>query len=157
MDAFNLLQQDHRHASSLMSRIKAHIGHADSSSVQTFQELKIALDLHARVEELHVYPVFQQSEITRDSAAKALDAHRKIKVLLEELAGMPRVDYRWVQKFNELYEAVGRHMQMEEEELFGQAGEVLTRQEAEELGTNVQVAKREVAGEGPAPAGGIPE
>jgi hypothetical protein len=70
----------------------AYIGKAGSSSLQTFEELKSALDLHARFEELHVYPVFQQTEITRDSEAKVLEAHRKIKVLLEELAGMPRVD-----------------------------------------------------------------
>lgn len=69
MDALNLLQQDHRHASLLMSRIKARLRNADSLPRQAFQELTLALDLHARIEELHVYAVFQPPEITKDSAA----------------------------------------------------------------------------------------
>ncbi|WP_447987000.1 hypothetical protein [Nitrospira sp. Nam74] len=50
-----------------------------------------------------------------------------------------------------------RHMKMAEEELFGHAREVTTQQEAEELGTKVEMAKKELRGEAPAPAGGIPE
>ncbi|MDQ6734769.1 MAG: hemerythrin domain-containing protein [Nitrospirota bacterium] len=156
MDAFNLLQQDHRQASSLMIRIKAEFGKADAALLPMFQELKSALDRHAQVEELYVYPVFQQSEITRDSAAKALDDHRKMKVLLDDLAGMLRVDYRWVQKFNELYETTERHMHMEEDQLFGQSEEVLTAQEADELGTKVEVANKDISDHAPPPAGEIP-
>ena len=158
MDALRLLQQDHQEASVLMHRIKDDFGQADSSARrQMFQQLKDALLLHARVEELHVYPVFQQSEVTRDSARQALDDHRAMKVLVEELDGMPPSGFQWVTKFNELYDTATRHMKMEEEELFGHAGEVFTRQEAEELGRKVQVAKKEVRGMAPAPAGGIPE
>jgi hypothetical protein len=157
MDVFDLLQKDHRQASSLMIRIKAQFGKADALPFPMFQELKSALDHHAEVEEFHVYPVFQQYEMTRDSAARALEDHRRIKVLLEALTVMSRVDYRWVQTFNELYETVERHMRMEEDEVFGQAGEVLTAQEADELGTRVEVAKKEVSGETSAPATGLPE
>lgn len=157
MDVFDLLQKDHRQASSLMIRIKAQFGKADALPFPMFQELKSALDHHAEVEEFHVYPVFQQYEMTRDSAARALEDHRRIKVLLEALTVMSRADYRWVQTFNELYETVERHMRMEEDELFGQAGEVLTAQEADELGTRVEVAKQEVSGETSAPATGLPE
>ena len=60
MDALRLLQQDHELASVLMHRIKDEFRQTDSSArLQMFQQLKDALILHARVEELHVYPVFQ--------------------------------------------------------------------------------------------------
>jgi hypothetical protein len=75
MDAFGLLQQNHRHASSLMIRIKTEFGKTDVSLLPIFQELTSAPQDHAQVEELYVYPVFQQSEITRDNAAKALEDH----------------------------------------------------------------------------------
>ena len=157
MHTLQLLQDDHQQAILLMHRIKAESGQADSSGrLQLFHQLKEALILHARVEELHLYPVFQQSEITRDSARQALDDHRAIKALLEGLQGMPP-DFQWVAKFNELYEKATRHMKMEEEELFGHSAEVLTQQEAEELGRKVELAKKEVRAEAPAPAGGIPE
>jgi hypothetical protein len=158
MDALRLLQQDHQEASILMNRIKADYGRADGvARGQMFEQLKAALTLHARVEELHVYQVFQQSEVTRDDAARALDDHRIIKELLEVLGRMPPSGFQWVNKFNELYDRAMRHMKMEEEELFGHAGEVFTRQEAEELGTKVEVAKKEIQGAAPGPAGGIPD
>ena len=121
-----------------------------------FQALKDALLLHAQVEQLHVYPIFQQADITRDSARQALDDHRTMKVQLEGLQGMSPSGPDWVKKFNELYETVTRHMKMEED-LFGHAAGVLTQQEAEEVGTKITVAKEEIRGEAPAPAGGIPE
>ena len=158
MDALRLLQQEHEQTSGLMREIKGTFGQLDSSRrLKMFRELKHAVLLHAQVEELHVYPVFQQSEITRDSARQALDDHRLMKVQLEELDGMAVSGPSWVTKFNELYEAATRHMKMEEEDLFGHAAEVLTPQEAEELGTTIEVAKKEIRGEAPAPAGGIPE
>ena len=158
MDAFQLLQRDHQEAIVLMNRIKAEFGKADvSARLEIFHQLKEALMLHARVEELHVYQVFQQAEITRDTAKTALEDHRAIKGLLEGLAEMPSSGFEWVAKFNDLYERVARHMKMEEDELFGHAGEVLTQQEAEELGSKVDVAKKEIRGEAPAPAGGLPE
>ncbi|WP_447987088.1 hemerythrin domain-containing protein [Nitrospira sp. Nam74] len=153
-----VLQDDHQHVTLLMHRIKAEFGKAESSArLELFQQLKEALLLHARVEELHVYPVFQQSETTRDSARQALEDHRAMKELLEGLAGMPPSGFQWVAKFNDLYERATRHMKMEEEELFGHAREVMTQQETEELGTKVEMAKKELRGEAPAPAGGIPE
>jgi hypothetical protein len=70
---------------------------------------------------------------------------------------MSRVDYRWVQKFNEFYETAERHMHMEEEELFGQSGNVLTEQEADELETRIEAAKKDISGHAlPPPAGEIP-
>lgn len=158
MDALRLLQHDHEQTSGLMRKIKAAFGQVDPSDrLKMFLELKNALLLHAQVEQLHVYPVFQQSEITRDSARQALDDHRTMKVQLEGLERATPSGPDWVIKFNELYETATCHMKMEEEDLFGHAAEVLTRQETEELGTKIEVAKKEIRGEAPAPAGGIPE
>jgi hypothetical protein len=65
--------------------------------------------------------------------------------------------FEWVARFDELYERATRHMKMEEEELFGHSADVMTQQEAEEIARKVEVAKKEVRAEAPAPAGGIPE
>jgi len=156
MDAVTLLEHDHRETSSLIQSIKAQLGKEKVSPLETFAQLKHSLEMHARVEELHVYQVFQQSEVTRDSAAQALEDHRRIKTLLDELATFPSADFGWVQKFNDLVAAVERHIQMEELELLGQADQVMTHEEREELGDLVQTAKKELEGKAPLPAGGIP-
>jgi hypothetical protein len=96
MDAFGLLQQDHRHASSLMRSF---------TCTRCFSNLRLR-------------------------GTMRLKHWRTI----------------WVQKFNEFYETVERHMHMEEEELFGQSGDVLTAQEADELETKVEAARKEISG-----------
>jgi len=156
MDVVTLLEHDHCEISSLIHSIKAHIGKEKVSPLDIFRQLKRALEMHARVEELHVYQVFQQSDITRDSAAQALEDHRQIKTLLDDLATFTSADFRWVQKFNDLVAAVERHIQREELELLGRADQVMTHEEREELGDLVQTGKKELQGKAPLPAGGIP-
>lgn len=156
MSRLQSLQRDHRQVSSLLQRIRAQFGQERSSPLDLFLELKRVLETHARVEELHVYPVFQQSEVTRDNAAQALEDHRQIKTLLEALEGKA-VDFQWVQKFDDLAAVTERHMRMEEVELFDESDNVMTPAEAEELEALVETAKKEVHGEASLPAGGIPD
>jgi hypothetical protein len=122
-----------------------------------FRDLKKELELHAEVEHLHVYRVFQQVEATRDEAAQALDAHRKIKTLLDELEAAPAYDHKWISKFQDLQKAVEQHVATEENEMFHKAEGVLTPQEAEELGVKVETAKRAISRDAPTTEGGTPE
>jgi hypothetical protein len=115
------------------------------------------LELHAEVEDLHVYRVFQQAEATRDDAFKALEAHRKIKTLLDELEAARAYDHRWIAKFQDLQKAVEQHVATEENEMFRKAEGVLTPQEAEELGVKVETAKRAISRNAPTTEGGTPE
>jgi hypothetical protein len=52
---------------------------------------------------------------------------------------------------------VEQHVAAEEQEMFSKARQVLTPQEAEELGTMVEVAKRDISHGAPTAAGGTPE
>jgi hypothetical protein len=124
---------------------------------QLFRELKTELELHAEVEDLHVYRVFQQAEATRDDAFQALEAHRRIKTVLDELVAAPAYDHTWVPKFQELQNLVEQHVAKEENEMFRKAEGVLTPQEAEELGVKVETAKRAISRNAPTTEGGTPE
>jgi hypothetical protein len=158
MDAFTLLREDHQTAESIFQKIERQFGEADTPERhELFSRLKAELDLHAKVEDLHVYRVFQQAEVTRDSAAQALEAHRKIKTLLDELATARSYDFKWVSKFKELHRIVEQHVAAEEQEMFSKARQILTPQEAEELGTMVEAAKRDIRHGAPTAAGGTPE
>jgi hemerythrin superfamily protein len=158
MDAFTVLRQDHQNASALFKKIQGILGEPDTPERhELFRQLKGELDLHAKVEDLHVYRVFQQAEPTRDSAAKALEAHRKIETLLDELAAVSRYDAHWVSKFKELQQIVEQHVAAEEQEMFAKAQDVLTPQEAEELGTTVETAKKDIQRDASPQCGGTPE
>jgi hemerythrin superfamily protein len=158
MEIFTLLRGDHRAAESIFQKIESRFGEAETPEWhELFRRLKAHLDLHAQVEDLHVYRVFQQGEATRDSTAQALEAHRKIKTLLDELASTRSYDFKWVSKFKELHQIVAQHVATEEQEMFSKGRQVLTFQEAEELGRIVEAAKRDISHGAPTAAGGTPE
>ena len=115
------------------------------------------LELHAAVEDLQVYRVFQQSESTRDAAHEALEAHGKIKTLLDQLEISPDYDHRWVAQFQEFQKLVEAHVAAEENEMFRKTEAIMTSQEAEELGVSVASAKQAISRNAPTTEGGTPE
>lgn len=158
MDVFTLLRRDHENVSSMFQQIQQGFGRPDTAERdRLFQELKRELELHAEVEDLHVYRVFQQAEATRDDAAEALEAHRNIKTLLDELAAARAHDHKWVAKFQDLHKLVDKHVAAEENEIFRKAKAIITPQEAEELGVTVETAKQAISRRAPTTEGGTPE
>jgi hypothetical protein len=122
MNVFTLLQRDHKKLSSLFQQIQSGFGQADTPERhRVFRELKQELELHAEVEDLHVYRVFQQAEATRDDAVQTLEAHRKIKKILDDLDGARVYDQTWVSKFQDLQKLVEHHVAAEEDEMFRKA------------------------------------
>jgi hypothetical protein len=158
MDVFTLLRRDHETVSSLFAHIQRGFAEADSPERhRLFRQLKRELEVHAAVEDLHVYRVFQQAEATRDEAHDALDAHAKIKTLLDILEPASVYDHTWVPKFQELQKLVEQHVALEENEMFPKAMEIMTPQEAEELGVTVETAKQAIRRNAPTTEGGTPE
>ena len=158
MDVFALLRRDHENVSSMFQQIQQGFGLPDQPERnRLFQQLKRELELHAEVEDLHVYRVFQQAESTRDDAAEALEAHRKIKTILDELEAAPGHDHKWVAKFQDLHKLVDKHVATEEDEMFRKAKAVMTPQESEELGVAIQTAKQAIRRNAPTTEGGTPE
>src|SRR5688500_18148300 len=99
MDVFSVLRRDHETASSMFKKIQADIGQRDTlDRHDLFRLLKEELEHHAKVADLHVDRVYQQAEPTRDGAVDALEEHRKIKTLLDDLSGATKYDFRWVAK-----------------------------------------------------------
>ena len=157
MDFVTLLRRSEQ-VSSLFHQIQRGFGQPDTPERhRLFRQLKSELDLHAAVEDLHVYRVFQQAEPTRDEAHEALEAHRKIKILLDELEAAPAYDHTWVPKFQELQKLVEAHVATEENDMFRKTLAIMTPQEAEELGVTVETAKLAISHNAPTTEGGTPE
>jgi hemerythrin superfamily protein len=158
MNFVTLLRSDHERMSSLFQQIQRGFEQPDTPERhRLFRQLKRELDIHAAVEDLHIYRVFQQADPTRDEAHEAIEAHSKIKTLLDELETAPAYDHHWVPKFQELHRLVESHVASEENELFRMTEAVMTSQEAEELGVSVEIAKQAISRNAPPTEGGTPE
>jgi hypothetical protein len=76
MDFVTLLRRDHEKLSPIFHQIQRGFDQPDTPERQElFRQLKRELELHAAVEDLQVYRVFQQAESTHDDAHEALEAH----------------------------------------------------------------------------------
>jgi len=158
MDFITLLRRDHEKVASMFGQLQRGYDQPDTPERhRLFRELKRELELHAAVEDLHVYRVFQQAEPTQDDAHEAQEAHREIKTLLDQLEAAPVYDHKWLSQFQELQKVVETHMASEENEMFRKAEEIMTPEEAEELGVAVETAKQAISRNAPTTEGGTPE
>jgi hypothetical protein len=158
MDFVTLLRRDHEKLSSIFNQIQRGFDQPDTPERhQLFRELKRELELHAAVEDLQVYRVFQQAESTHDDAHEALEAHAKIKRLLDQLETASAYDHKWIPDFQELQKLVEAHVAAEENEMFRKTEAIMTLQEAEELGVAVASAKQAINRQAPTSEGGTPE
>jgi hypothetical protein len=139
MDAFQLLKTDHQRISTLFEEIESASDGADKQTL--FAQLHQELDLHANVEETIFYPTFINTEAARDITLEAYQEHRVVKDLLSELASGDPSAEEWAAKLTVLKENVEHHVEEEEGELFRKARAVLSNEEIETLGDELQAAK----------------
>lgn len=141
MDIYSLLKQDHETASSLMEKLADTGEGAVKTREKNFEQLKNELQAHTAVEEEVLYPALQEHEETRAMALEAIEEHKLVDQLIEELEGMDVSDEQWTAKFTVLKENVQHHVEEEEQEMFKTARKVLSKEAAEELGRRAQEAK----------------
>ena len=142
MNAFELLKSDHERVAGLMEKIDQTTERALKTREELFTQLKNELDLHAEVEEQIFYPAIEDAEETREITLEAYEEHNVVKQLLTELEAEPKDDETWTAKFTVLKENVEHHVEEEEGEMFKKARKVLSKEEADELGAQLEEAKR---------------
>jgi hemerythrin-like domain-containing protein len=141
MNAFNLLKADHEKVAGILASIEETTERAVKGRDELFTRLKEELDLHAKIEEEIFYPALETAEETRDVTLEAYEEHRLVKQLLAELESEPKDTEEWTAKFTVLKENIEHHVEEEEGEMFKSARQVLSEEEAESLGNQLQEAK----------------
>ena len=152
MDAFELLKNDHKKVAQLFEEIESASG---PSKQQLFRQLKGELDIHAHVEEKFLYPALENKEESREITLEAYEEHKVVKDLLAELASESPSD-EWDAKLKVLRENVEHHVEEEEGELFDKAENVLSDEQIERLGAEMEAEKARQNG-APAPRSDPPK
>jgi hemerythrin superfamily protein len=138
MDAFELLKNDHKKVSQLFKEIESASGQAKT---QLFSRLKRELDVHAHVEETIFYPALEDTDEAREITLEAYEEHKVVKDLLAELARGGSPNDEWDAKLTVLKENVEHHVEEEEGELFSKARSVLSRDQIERFGAQMEAEK----------------
>ena len=142
MNAFTLLKADHKKVAGILEKIDSTTERGVKTREELFTQLKTELDAHARVEETIFYPELDKADETHDITLEAFEEHRLVKQLLSELEKMDKGDEQWIARFTVLKENVEHHVEEEEGEMFPKARKVLSAEQVEILGTQMEEAKK---------------
>jgi len=148
MHVFSLLHEDHENVALIFKKIDSMKSQETAQThEQLFKELSTELELHAKVEEDIVYPVFKKHGETRQIVEESVREHKEIDRLLSELKGMRPDDQKWMGKLGELQRKVEHHVKEEEEQLFPQGRKIISEDQAQQLGETVENKKEELRGQ----------
>lgn len=144
MNAFQLLKEDHQKVSGIFQQLEPTTERAEKTRTELFAKLRQELDIHARIEETVFYPAIKQAAETREIVLEGFEEHHVVKMLLKELEAMPVDTEQWAAKLKVLQENVEHHVEEEEGEMFQKARQVLSEEEINDLGAQMEQMKRQL-------------
>ncbi len=158
MNVIELLKKDHETVSALFKSFEsAKEAEQEDSCEQIAREICQELTVHATVEEELFYPVVDakaqgQDEDTEDQVKEADEEHRLVKALVGEIEAMTSEDDHFEAKVKVLKDVVDHHVEEEEGELMPKAKKLLSKQELEEIGAEIESRKDELKANAEKPA-----
>ena len=144
MNAFQLLKEDHQKVDSIFQQLEPTTERAEKTRTELFAKLRDELDIHTRVEESVFYPAIKQAAETREMVFEGLEEHHVVKLLLKELESLPVDTEQWTAKLKVLKENVEHHVEEEEQEMFQKARQVLSEDEIDRLGAQMEEMKKQL-------------
>ena len=143
MNALELLKEDHQRVQELFDQVKD--TENEKSHKQTFKKIKAELETHTHIEEKVLYPALKKREEFKDLVLEAIEEHLQVKTLLRDISRLADGNERFDAKLKVLIDNVEHHVDEEEGELFPKVEGQLSDEELEEIGVELEAAKKEYA------------
>jgi len=151
MDAIAILDRDHREVERLFRQFEKLTERAQKSKQKIVLQIIRELAIHAAVEEMLFYPAVRTAALKANTRAlkeaagtvlESLEEHHVVKWTLSELEKMKPEDERYDAKVTVLMESVRHHVEEERDELFPKARKLLGNDALQQLGDQIQRAKK---------------
>jgi iron-sulfur cluster repair protein YtfE (RIC family) len=139
-----LLQRDHETVKALFARYGKENGKQHNGRKELFEAIRREIMIHSQMETEIFYPALESTVSSRagELIAAARSEHQDIERLLYELGELEPEDRKFDTKMNELIEAVNKHIEVEEEDIFDEARKNLPEFRLEELGLEVEQRRK---------------
>ena len=109
-----------------------------------FGQLKDELELAAKLEEQHLFPVLRKHKQTKELVQEALSDNKQTRKLLAQLERTPKDDEEFIAKVMELKNSFQQHVRDEKKELLPAVLKALSDEEAEDVLSNIENEKAEI-------------
>jgi hemerythrin superfamily protein len=142
MNALELLKQDHDKVRQLFKQFES--TQDETEHRRLAKTIKSELQIHSHIEEIVFYPAMEDMEDDDMSALvdEALDEHHDVEVLLEEIERLNQDGKELRSKMMELQQKVEHHASEEEHEMFARARELLSQEDLDRLGGELESEKK---------------
>ena len=140
-----LLKQDHRTVKELFNEY-GKLEPADRDGRERlFRQINEELTIHSELEERLFYPAVRevQTDEAQDIVSEAIEEHRIMKTLLEELSDLEPGQPPFESKMKVLRDTVLQHVEEEEKEMFAQA-KLLPKEVLETLQIEIEALKNDL-------------
>lgn len=144
MNIFDRIKQDHDHTREVIEKLKATTARAQKTRRELFDDLKLEMWVHHKVEEAVFYAFLRESKDMHGEAMEAYNEHHMANGVFEELDTFPVDSEEWGMKFKALCELVEHHMKEEEEDFFPAARKLISADIAKLMGERFDARKRVV-------------
>jgi hemerythrin superfamily protein len=142
-DAIVLLKNDHKEIRKVFSDFEKAGDNALKTKGKLVDKMIELLTVHTYVENEVMYPrVRALLPDLEDDVLESYEEHHVADVLVVELAAMKPEDERFTAKTTVLIENVRHHMDEEEDEWFPQVREGLGRKQLQEIGADMEAARK---------------
>src|SRR5689334_3621758 len=119
MDAIKLLKRDHSLVQSLFNRFDRTGRNSFDQKFDLYDEIRTEFELHTHTEEEIFYPIVKAAGPQgKDLIGRAMKDHKESTTLIGQIDRLTADDPNFDDKVQALFEAVERHIQEEEREIF---------------------------------------
>ena len=142
-DAIVLLKEDHKEIRKVFTDFENAGDNAHKTKGKLVDKMIELLTVHTYIENEVMYPrVRELLPEVEDDVLESYEEHHVADVLVVELAAMKPEDERFTAKTTVLIENVRHHMEEEEQEWFPKVREGLSRKQLQDLGANMEIARK---------------
>ncbi|HEV7646174.1 MAG TPA: hemerythrin domain-containing protein [Pyrinomonadaceae bacterium] len=139
MNAIDLLKTDHRKVEELFQQVE---DTPKGKHGNIFKRIKAELDVHTHIEEKIFYPRLKKEAELKDITLEGIEEHHQAKMFLKEIPRLSDKNERFEPKLKVLMEDIKHHVKEEERVMFPKAQVILSIQEMEQLGAEMEAEKK---------------
>ncbi|WP_243374223.1 hemerythrin domain-containing protein [Geotalea sp. SG265] len=141
-DVFQILRTDHQEVTKLMDQLKQAGG---QQKQQLFAQLQEELNTHMNLEERFFYPKLEEIEDLADLVQDSYADHDDIRQILQQMNEQDFDSDEWQANCEALEDTKDDHVDVEEEEIFPQAMELVDGNVLSQIGEQIAAEKGKTA------------
>lgn len=138
MSLRTIMQAGPAKANELFAKLSDTSEGAVKTRERLFTELKTELELHANLEEQHLFPVLKRNAETKDLVTEAIKDNKELRAKLAELEVVPKNDAAFPERLKELQKTFRQHDRDEKRELLPAVQRALSEEQVQGVAEKIE-------------------